>query len=384
MTTKTEKTVQKVLPLMLAFFVMGFVDLVGTAANYVKTDLNLSDTLANLLPSLVFFWFLVFAVPTGLMMNRIGRRNTVILSLMLTSVSLLLPVISYGFVMMMISFCLLGIGNTLLQVSVNPLISNVVSGDKLASSLTLGQFFKAIASFLAPIIASWSATKFGDWKLLFPIFMVIAILATVLLGVTKIEEQKENNKGSTFFQCFSLLGNGFILLCFIGIICHVGIDVGVNTTIPKIFMERLSISLTDAGIATSIYFLFRTVGAFLGTFILARYQAKTFFFISVFLMILAILGFLTVESRTALYVCVSLIGLGNSNIFSIVISKAMLYKPDKKNEISGLMIMGLCGGTIFPLMMGVASDAAASQNGAIAVIGIAVFYLIFFSFRLKK
>ena len=71
----------KLVPIMLCFFAMGFVDLVGIASNYVKADLGLSDSEANIFPSLVFFWFLIFSVPTGVLMNKIGRRKTVLLSL---------------------------------------------------------------------------------------------------------------------------------------------------------------------------------------------------------------------------------------------------------------------------------------------------------------
>ena len=170
----------KLIPVMLAFFAMGFVDLVGIASNYVKADLNLTDSEANIFPSLVFFWFLIFSVPTGMLMNRIGRKKTVLLSLFVTFFSLLLPIFGDGYMLMLISFSLLGIGNALMQTSLNPLLSNIISGDKLASSLTFGQFVKAIASFLAPYIAMWGATavipSFGlGWRILFPVYMVVAV-----------------------------------------------------------------------------------------------------------------------------------------------------------------------------------------------------------------
>ena len=383
-TTKQEKLFLKVIPVMLAFFAMGFVDLVGIATNYVKADFDLSDTVANLFPSMVFFWFLIFSVPTGMLMNKIGRRKTVLLSLIVTAVALLIPVLNYSFVSMLISFSFLGIGNTLMQVSINPLLSNIVKGDKLASSFTLGQFVKAIASFTAPLIAAWAAASLGDWKLLFPIFMVVAILATLWLGITQIKEEETGGKTSTFLQCFALLGDKIILLSFLGIICHVGIDVGVNVTAPKILMERLEMPLSDAGFATSLYFLFRTIGSFTGAFVLARYSAKKFFAISVALMILSMAGLFIFSNLTLIYISIALIGLGNSNIFPIILSKAMLYMPEKKNEVSGLMIMGLFGGTVFPLLMGLLSDAMASQTGALIILTAGVIYLIFLTFKLQK
>lgn len=382
--TRQENKYLKIIPVILAFFAMGFVDLVGIATNYVKADFDLSDTVANLFPSMVFFWFLIFSVPTGMLMNRIGRRKTVLLSLIITTAALALPYLNYSFASMLVSFSLLGIGNTLMQVSINPLLSNIVRGEKLASSLTLGQFVKAIASFIAPLIAAWAAASFGDWKLLFPIFMVVAVIATIWLGLTQIKEEEITDKTSSIFQCLSLLGDRIILLSFLGIICHVGIDVGVNVTAPKILIERLDMPLTEAGFATSLYFLFRTIGTFTGVIALARTSAKKVFGISVILMLFSMIGLLMFHNLTLIYISIALVGLGNSNIFPILLFKAMSYLPTKKNEVSGLMIMGLFGGTIFPLLMGLLSDTMNSQMGALIVLSVGVAYLIFLSFKLRK
>ncbi len=386
----SEKTSSlKLIPVMLAFFAMGFVDLVGIASNYLKADLGLSDSEANIFPSLVFFWFLIFSVPTGMLMNRIGRKKTVLLSLIVTFLSLVIPIFDDAYMVMLISFSLLGIGNALMQTSLNPLLSNIVSGDKLASSLTFGQFVKAIASFLAPYIAMWGATQaipsMGlGWRVLFPVYMVIAVIAVLLLGTTSIRETKEEGRPSTFGECLALLGKPFILLCFIGIMCHVGIDVGTNTTAPKILMERLGMTLADAGFATSLYFIFRTAGCFSGAFILRKVSPKGFFAFSVFLMLLAMTGLLFFHSKEIIYACIALIGFGNSNVFSIIFAQALLSMPNKQNEVSGLMIMGLFGGTIFPIFMGVASDMLASQAGAILVLCVGVAYLLFFTPKLSK
>ena len=377
----------KLVPVMLCFFAMGFVDLVGIASNYVKADLDLSDAEANIFPSLVFFWFLIFSVPTGVLMNRIGRKRTVLLSLLVTFVSLLLPLFGDSYGIMLCSFSLLGIGNALMQTSLNPLLSNIIAGDKLASSLTFGQFVKAIASFLAPYIAMWGATQaipeFGmGWRVLFPIYMAIAVIAILWLGATPIEEEAPD-KASGFSSCLKLLGSPFILLCFIGIMCHVGIDVGTNTTAPKILMERLGMPLDEAGFATSLYFIFRTLGCLSGAVILQKVASKPFLGISVVCMLVAMVLLFVSNDLTVIYIAIALIGFGNSNVFSIVFSQALLAVPDKKNEISGLMIMGLFGGTVFPLLMGFASDAV-GQSGAVAVMTAGVLYLIIYMFKLKK
>ena len=376
------------LSVMLCFFAMGFVDLVGIASNYVKEDLGLNDKTANIFPSLVFFWFLIFSVPTGMLMNKIGRKKTVLLSLIVTVVSLFIPLLGESFGLMLVAFSLLGIGNALMQTSLNPLVSTVLKGGNLASTLTFGQFIKAIASFLAPYLAMWGATQVipsmgYDWKVLFVIYFIVGILATLMLGITHIEEEPIAGKPSTFMECIKLLGTPIVLLSFLGIMCHVGIDVGTNTTAPKILMEKLGMTLNEAAFATSLYFIFRTIGCLTGSFFLRIMNNRLFFIISVCMMALSmLLLFLGVE-KWELYAAIALVGYGNSNVFSICFAKALTSMPEKQNEVSGLMIMGLFGGTIFPLLMGFMSDAF-GQAGAVLVMAVGVIYLFTYIKQLKQ
>lgn len=373
---------------LLSFFVMGFVDLVGIASNYVKQDLNLTDSQANILPSLVFLWFLIFSVPTSMLMNKIGRRQTVLLSLGLTLLALVLPILGNGYYLMLVSFSLLGIGNAVMQTSLNPLISSIVSQDKLASSLTFGQFVKAIASFLAPYLAMWGATAVLPdlglgWRILFPIYAVISLLSILILGGINIYEARSEDKSSSFAECFALLSKPAILLSFIGIMCHAGIDVGLNTTVPKILQERLGLSLTEAGFATSLYFIFRTLGCLSGSVILRYISSRTFFMIGVMMMVLSMIGLAVCQTQGFLYVSIALAGFGNSNIFPIIFSQAIGNAEGKENEASGLMIMGIFGATLFPLAMGYASDSL-GQLGAVLVMSLGVLYLLVYTLRIRN
>ena len=376
--TKTRELT--LIPVMLCFFAMGFVDLVGIASNYVKADLHLTDSVANIFPSLVFFWFLIFSVPTGMLMNKLGRKNTVMFSLVVTVLSLLLAFYGKNFAVMLIAFSLLGIGNTLMQTSLNPLVATILGGENLASTLTFGQFIKAIASFLAPYLAMWGATQvipsFGyDWRVLFAIYFIVGVLATLMLGITPITEDVNPLIGpqktviEQLTDCFRLLGKPIVLLSFFGIMCHVGIDVGTNTTAPKILMERLGLTLNDAAFATSLYFIFRTIGYLTGSFFLRILPNRIFFIASVLMMGLSMCGLFFGTEEWILYTAIALVGYGNSNIFSICFAQALTSVPEKQK-----MIMGLFGGTIFPLLMGFASDAI-GQAGAVIVMAIGVVYL---------
>lgn len=375
------------IPIMLCFFTMGFVDLVGIASNYVKADLGLSDTVANVMPSLVFFWFLVLSIPTSLLMNRIGRRRTVLISLMITVAALLVPTISERYGIMLVAFSLLGIGNALLQTSLNPLVDSVVRGGNLAGTLTFGQFVKAIASFMAPYIALWGASQqmptLGlGWRVLFLIYLVVAIAAALLLFGTPIAEDDvcpaaDASHATGFAPALRLLRKPDVLLCFLAIVCLVGVDVGINTTAPKILMERLGQPLDQAAKATSLYFISRTVGCLAGSVLLAKVRESPFLLISVVFMALAVVGLLVGHSAPMLQVAIVLMGLGGSNVFSLIFSRALTAVPEQKNEVSGLLIMGLSGGALFPLLMGYASDAM-GQAGAVLVMAVGIAYLIVF------
>ena len=381
--TKNSHVVWQLIPVMLTFFAMGFVDLTGIATNYVKQDFALSDTIANLFTSMVFFLFLVASVPTGMLMNKIGRHKTVLWSLFVTLLAVLLPLIDYNLTLMIISFSLLGIGNTMMQVSINPLLSNIVSKKSLSGAVTFGQFVKAMAAFSAPIIAGWAAVSLGNWRMLFAIFLLEGIIAFISLWFDKIPEEKLSSKTSTFTQSVALLSDKLVLLSFIAILCHVGIDVGTNVTAPKILIEKLSIPLTQAGIATSVYFLSRTIVSLIGAYALAKYSNRLLFLISVVCLALGLGGLLIFDELYALYACMALIGAGNAYIFPIVFSQAMLAKPDKKNEVSALMIMGIFGGAVFPILMGAASDLVASQDGAVVIMLLCVVYLLFMVTKIK-
>lgn len=387
MQKSSQSTMMQIVPVMLCFFTMGFVDLVGSATNFVKEDLNLSAAEAGFIPSLVFFWFLIFSVPTGILMNKIGRKKTVLLSQIITLVSLIIPIFGEGYYTMLVAFSLLGIGNAVMQTSLNPLVSGLINPSKLASTLTFGQFVKALASLLAPYLMAWGAVAaiptFGlDWRVVFPIFAVVNILSVFALGMTPIKEEKAD-KVTGFFECVKLLGVPFVLLCFLGIMCHVGIDVGTNTFAPQILIEKFGMSVADAVIGTQIYFYFRTGGCLLGSWILAKVPAKGFFAASVLAMIVGIGCLLTAPTQLIVLAGIALIGFGNSNIFSVVFSQALISQPNEKNEVSGLMIMGLFGGTVFPFCMGLAQNGM-GVAGAVAVMAIGVLYLLFYTFKIKK
>lgn len=366
-----------VLPVMFGFFIMGFVDIVGIATNYVKADFaGMDDKVASLISLSCFLWFLILSIPTGMLMNRIGRKKTVLLSFAVTAVAMLIPILKYDFVCILVAFAMLGVGNTILQVALNPLVSSVVSSDKLTGTLTLGQFTKAVSSFLGPILAAMFAGSAFGWKAVFPTYSIITFLAMVWLALSPIQEQMVERSEISFGRTFSLLKDKYIVLFFIGILVLVGVDVGMGITFPKLLQERCSLPLEKAGLGNSVYFLARTVGAFLGGLILMKYPAGKFFTASSLVALAALVGLIFSKNLVTVLVFVALFGLGYANLFSIIFSISMLKVPQKTNEVSALLIVGVCGGAIIPPVLGVVTDSFGTQGAALVALTLAWLFMV--------
>ena len=366
-----------VLPVMFGFFIMGFVDIVGVATSYVKADFaGMDDKVSGLISLSCFLWFLILSIPTGMLMNRIGRKKTVVVSFAITALAMLIPVLKYDFAFVLVAFAMLGIGNTMLQVALNPLVTNVVSAEKLTGTITLGQFIKAMSSFLGPILAAMFAGSVWGWKAIFPVYAAVTVLAMAWLAVSPIQEQLIEKSEITFARTFSLLRDKYIVLFFIGILVLVGVDVGMGVTFPKLLQERCSLPLEKAGMGNSVYFLARTVGAFLGGVVLRRFSASKFFTASSCLALVSLVGLIFSRNLTMILFFVALFGLGYANLFSIIFSLSMQKMPQKTNEVSALLIVGVSGGAVLPPLLGVITDTFGTQGSALITLAIVWVYMV--------
>ena len=382
---KPKVSMMKILPVIFGFFIMGFVDMIGIVSNYVKVDFSISDSLVNLISLSCFFWFLVISIPTGLLMNKIGRKNTVLISYIFTFAGLLVPWFSYSFAVIIVAFALIGIGNAIIQVALNPLVTNVVSKDKLTGTLTLGQFVKAISSCLGPIVAAWFASYFLDWKLIFPVYALTTLLSGFWLWATPIQqEQIDKNSAVSFKSTLSLLKDKRILFLFIGILVLVGVDVGINTTLPKYLMEKCGMELNDAILGNSVYFFVRTISAFCGGILLMKFSEYKFFKYSVLASLVGLIFLIFSSSMVQILACIVVFGLGYANLFSIIFSLALKLMPDKANEVSSLLIVGVSGGAIVTPLLGVSSDIFHTQVAAVVILLVVWLYMVWMIRNIKE
>jgi len=370
-------------PVLMSFFVMSFCDLVGIGVDRVKSDFELSNTMAQLIPSAVFLWFFILSVPVGILQDRIGKKNVLNIGMIITAIGLLLPFFFYTFETILIGFAFLGIGNTIVQVSANPLLVDVVPSERRSSFLSFSQFVKAVGSMIAAPLAGWLALQFGDWKLMFIIFGVVSILTVLWLGATKIEETKNTETRATFASSFKLLGNGFIATMVLGIFLVVGIDVGINSVSGQYLLEKFASEQTLAESGRSFYFFGKMLGTFGGAIMLAKLSSRKFFFWTSVLGLVSIAALWFVPNDTFALAVIFIIGLGIANIFPLIFSLTVEKYPERTNEISGLMIMAVSGGAFIPPLMGKIGDMY-SVSTSILVLLVAIIIILLNSMRMMK
>lgn len=400
-------SVAAILPVLFTFFIQGFCDIVGISSDYAASAFGWSQTMAGLIPSVVFVWFFFLGVPIGLLMNRLGRKNTVLLSMLVTVIGMALPLIAYTSTTTLIAYAMLGIGNAILQVSGNPLLNNVVTDQRLlTSSLTAGQVVKAVSSFCGPFIVLAAVQWFGGgdeqkWYLCFPMMGAITLISGLWLLLTPIPKEengraKERGDEDSFaaevnlapssprslvFSTFSLLKDPIILLLFFGIFFAVGTDVSSNFLSSKVMISRFGYSKEMAGMAPQVYFVCRTIGAFIGVFVMTKMAEIKYFRMNIVACIVAVLVLAFISNDVIDFIAIGAIGFLCSCIFPIVYSMAMQRRPEKANEISGLMIMAVAGGTV-SFLVGAANDAAGITGGALVIL-CEVLYLTYCAFFVK-
>ena len=375
-----------VLPVMFGFLAMGFIDMIGLVTNNVRADFNMSDSLVNTISLSCYLWFLLLSIPVGMALTKWGRKKMVLLSLAIHVAALLLPYLHYGFASVLIAFSMIGIGNTILQVALNPLVTDVVRPDRVTATITFGQATKAFGSIVAPFIAMWTAVSLGRWQLLFPIYAGLSLLGLVWLWLTPIEEQVQQQKKVGIRDTLVLLKDKDIQAFFWGIVVLVAADVAVNMTLPRLMTDEFGLSTEKANLCNSLYFLARTVAAFAGGALLLKVSDKKFFAAGCWIALLGLV-LLALFGKVGLVpalVAVCIFGIGYANLFGIVFSFAMRSQPDKTNEVSALLIVGLIGGAILPPVLGWIRDISGSQIAALITIAVVWLYMLWLNRRIQR
>lgn len=376
------------MPIFLAFFCMGFGDVVGPLTGLIKEEFHLSNTMAQLIPFMGFIMFGILSVPMGIYQDRTSKKRVLILGLLLALMGLVLPIVGQfsSFELLLMSILMLGAGATTLQVAGNPIMRDVSPEGKYSRNLSFGQFVKAIGSMSGALIPL-AAVNFWDmdWKILFPVYSALIVLTLIILALVRIREKKEEGASpASVKSCFTLFAHhAFVRLMVVAIFVYVGAEVCMSTGMPIYLKDSFGIDIASLGVAGSgFFFLALMIGRFLGGLVLNWMKAGKFLVLTLILSVLGIVG-LFVQDQVVAVISIFVIGLGFANIFPLIFSITVDSLPERANELSGLMVMAIVGGAAIPPLMGVVADYFSVMTGFLVPLA-AIGYILFVSIKVAK
>ncbi|MEG1622148.1 MAG: MFS transporter [Alistipes sp.] len=343
-------------PVLMGFFVMGFCDLIAPITNKIVNEFPASQqTAVNFLPTTVFLWFLLLSTPVASLMNRIGRKKTALWGDLLTTIGLLIPWFAgegCDLTWYFIGFGLLGIGNTAIQVAINPLLATIVPEQKMTSYLTTGQIFRNTALLLLAPLVTMLVLWTGSWRLLLPIYALLTILGGIWLLFTKVEEPATAGSKVSMVDCFRLLRNPIVAACAFGVACFIAGDVGIG------FLSSKLIDNPNSLLTTTGFYACRIVGTIVGAYVLTRISDVKYLRWNMAGALALCCALFFVHGEVAIYILIGLLGFTMACVFATFYAVATKSAVGKANEVAGLMILMIAAGAVSAPIIGLILRAA--------------------------
>jgi fucose permease len=363
---------------------MGLADAMGPNSGKVKDFYQISNVKSTLLSFAVFIAFAVCSVPGGLLAARIGKKKLLLLGLGINAASLVIPsVMVPNFWVLLGCIFLLGVGTTFLQVSGNPIMRDVSAEGKYSRNLAFAQGIKGIgstaATYLLSAIAAIAFFQEMDWRAGFPFFCGLMALAFVSVLPLKVEESSVDVPPS-IGSSLGLLMEPIFLLAVLGIFLYVGAEACMGRFLSPVLKDFGLNDKDSIKYGPAAFFLLLTIGRLLGSAILMIMTPRTCFRLSALLGVVGAAALMT-GSKYPSFAGIVAAGLGFANIWPMLFSITVEERPERANELSGLMCMAISGGAIVPLVMGGLIDGGVSQAIAFVVPTICFAYLLVISLR---
>ena len=373
--------------ILFVFFVISFLtNIIGPLVPDIISAFNLSLSMAAFLPFSFFLAYGVMSIPSGFLVEYIGEKKVMILAFLISSIGALAFSINPSYSLYVLSLFLIGSGMAMLQVSINPLL-RIIGGEKeFAFNSVLGQLFFGLASFISPLIYSYLIISLSvgnetsnsiilffkkitfpnlRWVSLYWIFSLVSFLMCVTLIFTNFPEKKKPNRENKekLNNYIVLIKNPIVILYFFGIFSYVGLEQGIANWISKFLEIYYSLDPQIMGAKIISYFWgLMTLGTFSGLFLLKIIDSRRILIFFTSASIISLLISLFGPLKVSLF-SFPLIGFFMSTMWSIIISLALNSVPKDHGAFSGILVSGIIGGAVFPLIIGILADFAGLKVG---------------------
>ena len=372
--------------ILLTFFVISFLtNIIGPLVPDIIASFDLSLTMVAFLPFAFFIAYGVMSIPSGILVEKLGEKMVMVIAFLISAVGAFLFALQPAFSWYIVSLFLIGTGMAMLQVAINPLLRVAGGEEHFAFNSVMGQLFFGLASFLSPLAYSYIVINMGNagqsnwltnifsgivpeglpWISLYWVFAVISLAMVFVIGIAKFPsvELKEDEKVGALQTHLELLKKPMVLAYFFGIFAYVGTEQGVANWISQFLQTYHGVDPQTTGASTVSYFWgMMTAGTILGLVLLkfvdSRKVLQGFTLATIITLLTSLLG-----SKQVALIGFPLVGFFISVMWSIIISLALNSVESHHGSFSGILVTGIAGGAIIPLIVGSMGDIFGLKGG---------------------
>ena len=373
--------------IMLIFFVISFItNIIGPLIPDIIKGFKLSLTLVALLPFAFFIAYGVMSIPSGILVEKYKEKKVMAAAFIVAFFGSLLLAFFPNYLSAVLSLFLIGCGMAMLQVVAYPLLRTSGGEEHYAFNAVLAQLIFGLASFLSPLVYSHLVLNLQDnkkdggeffnffrplvptelpWISLYWLFTIICLVMIVIILFSKFPRVELSNeeKPGALQTHIMLLKQPVVVLFFLGIFCYVGTEQGIANWISQYLSTYHGYDPQTTGArAVAYYWGLMTAGGFVGLLLLKIMDSRKVLIIFTSLAIVCLSLALFGSAEISL-VAFSMMGFFASVMYPVIFSLALNSVKQHHGSFSGILITGITGGAIIPLIIGWLGDLLGLRFG---------------------
>ena len=371
---------------------------------HLKKACDLTDTQSALIDFSVYFGYFLVALPAGWFMHKYGYKKGILLGLVLYAIGVLLfyPAASArSYTFFLIALFIIAAGATFLETVANPYITKLGPKETSEQRLNFAQSFNGVGAFVAPIVGGqfilsgiehtkeelskmspeqlnlYLQSEADTVKIPYLVIGALVLLVTFFFFVSKIPEVKEGD--ATEKESFSarVFRHSHVTWAVIAQLFYVGAQVCVGSFFIRFSKQVMDLPERDAAFWWgSIAMVGFMAGRFVGTFLMKFIKPATLLSIYSLINILLLAIALLTDGNIAVYTILA-VPFFMSIMFPTIFALGIKGLGEEAKIASSFLVMSIVGGAIFPLFMGLISDATGSIQNAY-IIPLICFMVVFY------
>lgn len=297
-------------------------------------------------------------------MRRFSSKSLILIGLAIMLSGTFALRFSQNFTQALLTFAILGLGNVVLQVIFNPLLTFIAPRKDAASFMILRQITEALTAIAMPFLFIWSSQRFGHWQTVVWLNIILACLAFLWLLFAPIPSLPQE-KPITLPILQKIITLPGVALLLLGIVTIGGFNNSLMTIVPRLLVERTGIDFAIANTSNTVFFALRLLGEIVGAFLLLKVRPWRFFLLTTSAGALVMLIFLFAHQSWLIFLLVGLTGFLYSSLTSLIFAQILLRTPAHQDAASGLVITSWAGASLFSLITGFLTRASGNQTSGL-------------------